>query len=111
MYWGSYLRYCGNMVKVKWMPGYYETMNDNILTLAYFLEGQTNNGIYLFRFDTEGAGTATNLIDSSTVTVTGTQTNAYYEITPTDRTVPISGSGLWSYTTKSYTFGIHFLFK
>jgi len=65
----------------------------------------------LFRFDTEGSGTANNLIDASIVTVTGTQTNAYYEITSTDRTVPISSSGLWPYTTKSYTFGIHFLFK
>lgn len=54
------------------MPGYYETINDNILTLAYFLEGKTNTEIYLFRFDTEDSTTVTNLIDSNTVTVTGT---------------------------------------
>lgn len=34
------------------MPNYYESNNDNIFKLPYYLEGKSNNIIYLYRFDT-----------------------------------------------------------
>lgn len=36
------------------MPNYYETIDENIFKLAYFLEGKANTNIYIYRFDTIG---------------------------------------------------------
>ena len=51
------------------MPNYYETTDDNIFKLAYFLEGKTNAGCYLYRFDRFDITTVTNLASSGTLTL------------------------------------------
>lgn len=56
------------------MPGYYETIPDNIIKLAYYLEGKSNTKLYLYRFDTENSSTATNLATSTTITLPTTMT-------------------------------------
>lgn len=92
------------------MPSYYETINENILKLAYYLQGVANTPIYIYRFDTEASTTAINLVDSSTITLSSAMTNAYYELSSTNRIVPLSTTGIWSYTTKSYFIGLHLNF-
>lgn len=69
LYWGAQDSFCGDIKKLKWMPNYYETTDENIFKLAYFLEGKTNAGCYLYRFDRVTKTTVTNLASSGTLTL------------------------------------------
>lgn len=51
------------------MPNYFEAIDENIFKLAYFLEGKTNAGCYLYRFDKVDKNTVTNLASSGTLTL------------------------------------------
>lgn len=110
MYWGTYTQFCGQVQKVKWSPGYFETIDDNILKLAFLLETKTNALVYLYRFDVDTKTTAINLKDSSTITLTSAMAFTYYEINAANRIVPLATAGVWSFADKSYTFGLNLKF-
>lgn len=92
------------------MPGYYESLDQNIMKIPYFMEAKTNTQIYLIRCDRFLQNTDINIVDGSTITFTEdmNQPTNDYSITNTDKEVIIEAAAVWPTADKSYTFGLNF---
>ena len=111
MYWGSQTTFYGSIKKANWMPAYYESLDQNIMKIPYFMEAKTNTLIYLVRCDRFLQKPDINLADGSTITFPVNMNLATndYTITNTNKEVVIEAAAVWPTTDKSYTFGLNFL--
>lgn len=92
------------------MPAYYESLDQNIMKIPYFMEAKSNTLIYLVRCDRFSQDTDINIADGSTITFPSDMNLATndFTITNTDKEVIIEAAAVWPVTDRSYTFGLNF---
>jgi len=90
------------------MPKYYETIDENIFKLPYFLEGKTNTNIYIYRFDKIDEDKVTNQASSGQITLQQNMQFTYYVMDSVNPVVQLP-TAKWTTSTNSYSFGAYIL--
>jgi hypothetical protein len=96
LYWGPYLRYCGTMQNVNWMPGYYEAKGYNVRRLPYYLASLGQSVIYYYYFDIETVTANKNQPTGNTITTLANKIG-YNELSTAQRELKLQKI-TWVYT-------------